>query len=143
MQNREKKLEQTIAKLEEEFDKSNLSDKQLTNLERQLAEQKSELETIIEFRTKGAILRSKTKWYNEGEKNTKYFLNLEKPHFKQGTINQVKISDNDFVTSDENILKECVSFYKNLYGARRTLCSPHERTDSLSMRMTESFATLK
>ena len=28
----------------------------------------SELETIIEHQTKGAILRSKFRWYNEGEK---------------------------------------------------------------------------
>ena len=39
---------------------------------------KAELEKIIELRTKGAILRSQIRWYNEGEKNTKYFLNLEK-----------------------------------------------------------------
>ena len=33
-----------------------------------------ELEKIIEYKTKGAILRSKCRWHNEGEKNTKYFL---------------------------------------------------------------------
>ena len=37
-----------------------------------------ELEVITEHRTKGAIVRSKSQWYNEGENNTKYFLNLEK-----------------------------------------------------------------
>ena len=42
----------------------------------------------MEYRTKGAILRSKSRWCNEGEKNTEYFLNLEKRHFKQGTISQ-------------------------------------------------------
>ena len=51
------------------------------------------LRRLLKSRTKGAILRSKTRWYNEGEKNTKYFLNLEKRHFKQGTISQVKIND--------------------------------------------------
>ena len=38
---------------------------------------KKELEYIIQWRTQGAILRCKARWYNEGEKNTKYFLNLE------------------------------------------------------------------
>ena len=31
------------------------------------------MEEIIEYRTKGAILRSKTQWYNEGEKNKNFF----------------------------------------------------------------------
>jgi len=44
---------------------------------------KRDLEKIIEHRTKGAILRSKSQRYNEGERNTKYFLNLEtERHFK-------------------------------------------------------------
>ena len=44
----------------------------------------------VEHQTKGAILRSKIVWYNEGGKNTKYFLDLEKRHFKQGTVSQLK-----------------------------------------------------
>ena len=68
---------------------------------------KRDLEKIIEFRTKGAIPRSKSQWYNEGEKNTKCFLNLESRHFKQGTISHLKINDNDFVTSDAAIFSEC------------------------------------
>ena len=65
-----------------------------------------------------AILRSKSQWYNKGEKNTKYFLNLEKRHFKQGTISQLKINDIDFVTFDKAILIECESFYKHLYTSK-------------------------
>ena len=55
-----------------------------------------ELEKIIEFRTKVAVLRSKTRWYNAGEKKTKYFLNLENRNFKQGTISQIKTNDHEF-----------------------------------------------
>ena len=69
---------------------------------------KEELEKIIEYRTKGAILRSKSRWHNEGEKNAKYFLNLEKRHLKQGTISQLKLSDGVFV----------ISFYKDLYASK-------------------------
>ena len=29
-----------------------------------------ELENIIEYKTKGAIIRSQSRWYNEGEKIT-------------------------------------------------------------------------
>ena len=66
--------------------------------------------------TQGPILRCKIKWYNEGEKNTKYFLNLEKRHFQLSTINQFK-NDHEFVTSDSKILAEYETFYKELYTA--------------------------
>ena len=102
---------------------------------------KLELENIIESRTKGAILRSKTKWYNKGEKNTKYFLNLEKRHFKQGTISQVKINDNEFVTSDEKILSECELFYKNLYTSKHKASNDHDTTLSFEHGTTMSFMT--
>ena len=87
-----------------------------------------ELEKIIEFRTKGAVLRSKTRWYNKGEKNTKYFLNLEKRHFKQGTISQIKTNYHEFVTSDKKILTECVSFYKDLYSSKSMTYEQNDAT---------------
>ena len=37
-----------------------------------------ELERINSYKTKEAIIRSKARCYNEGKKNSKYFLNLEK-----------------------------------------------------------------
>ena len=42
-------------------------------------------------------------WYNEGEKNTKYFLNLEKRHCKQATITQLKVSEDDSIFTDKEI----------------------------------------
>ena len=84
----------------------------------ELEKKRRELETIIEYQTKGAILRSKSQWYNEGEKNSKYFLNLEKRHCKQGTITQLKINDQDYIQSDRDILRECEDFYKNLYNSK-------------------------
>ena len=63
-------------------------------------------------------MRSKIRWYNEGEKNAKYFLNLEKRHFKQGTINGLKAKDGAHVSSDKEILKQCEIFYNSLYRSK-------------------------
>ena len=43
----------------------------------------------IEDQTTGAILRSNSRWCNEDQKNTKYFLNLENRRCKQATITQL------------------------------------------------------
>ena len=44
-------------------------------LELQLA--RARLRKITLLKTKGAILRSKARWHEEGERNTKYFFSLE------------------------------------------------------------------
>ena len=41
-------------------------------------EAKAELEQIYDYITEGIILRSRSTWYEKGEKSTKYFLTLEK-----------------------------------------------------------------
>ena len=115
---KEEELEKEIAMLEKRVDNACSNDPPVSQkVTEQIKILKDELEKIIEYRTKGAILRSKPRWYNEGEKNTKYFLNLEKRHFKQGTISQLKLSDGVFVISDKDILSECESFYKDLYAS--------------------------
>ena len=111
-------LEKEIAFLEEQRDNAILDDPLTQNTAERIKMLKEELEKIIEHRTKGAILRSKSKWYNEGEKNTKYFLSLEKRHFKQGTISQLKRNDNTLITSDNEILSECKLFYEHLYSSK-------------------------
>ena len=87
---KEEDLVKSIAVLEKQLDNGNSSEPPSQNVIEKLNTLKRDLEKIIEHRTKGAILRSKSQWYNEGEKNTKYFLNLENRHFKQGTISQLK-----------------------------------------------------
>ena len=86
-----------------------LSDTQKSLLQSKLDNLRSEMEEIIEYRTRGAMLRSRTRWHNEGEKNTKYFLNLEKRHYRQGTISRLKKNENDFATTNKEILNECES----------------------------------
>ena len=108
---REEMLEREIALLEKHLDNARNSNLSYHNVAERIFILKKELENF-EYRTKGAIIRSKSQWYNEGEKNSRYFLNLEKRHCKQGTISQFKINDTDFVTTDRDILSECTAFYK-------------------------------
>ena len=84
------------------------------------------MENIIQYKTKGAIIRSKARWYNEGEKNSIYFLNLENRHRKRKTITQIKTSNGPYATNDPDILKECNSFFCRLYASKKptvTTCS--------------------
>ena len=127
---REDILYKEITGLEKELDENTLlSDSQKLLLQSKLDNRKGEMEEIIEYRTKGAILRSRTRWHNEGEKNTKYFLNLEKRHYRQGTINRLKKSENDFATTDKEILHECEYFFKDIYSSKMKTDSIPAETD--------------
>ena len=97
---KEDEIERSIAALEKQLSQDNLNRNLKQKFWLDLETKKRELKAIIEHRTKGAIIRSKSLWYNEGEKNTKYFLNWEKKHCKQGTITQLKVNNDreDFVS---------------------------------------------
>ena len=75
---REVELEQAISKQELKMDNGDSSETENSELVEKLNVLKSELERIIELRTKGAILRSKIKWHNEGEKIRNISLTLKK-----------------------------------------------------------------
>ena len=68
------------------------------------------MEDVIRYQTEGAILRSKVKWYNEGERNTKYFHSLEKRHFTCNTIRNLKTEGNVRISKDTEILDEAKKF---------------------------------
>ena len=77
MKSQENRLENDIASLEKRLDENNLSETEKNQILDELAARKLQKEQISIHKTKGAIIRSKARWYNEGEKNTKYFLNFE------------------------------------------------------------------
>ena len=115
---KEEELEKTINALQNLVDSNRIGEKEKQSALNELEDKRIQLEKIVEYKTKGAILRAKCRWHNEGEKNTKYFLNLEKRHFKNGVINQLKIGENAFTTTNKEILKECESFYKKIYSSK-------------------------
>ena len=75
MKNEEANIESALAALEWRLEQG-VSNKDA--LEEQIRCKKNELETIIQYKTKGAIISSKARWYNEGEKNSKLFLEFRK-----------------------------------------------------------------
>ena len=126
---REEEIEKEINRLQCLIETSNMKEKDKEDTLNALDTKKSELEKIIEYRTKGSILRARCKWHNEGEKNTKYFLSLEKRHYNQGAISQLKLENETFVTTDKEILSECETFYNNLYSSNNG--SQNERADKV------------
>jgi hypothetical protein len=76
---------------------------------------KLEYELLYHHHMKGLIIRSKAKWYEEGEKCTKYFMNLEKRNVNRKIITNLVDNEGKKVTSDDDIIKMQMEFYQGLY----------------------------
>ena len=78
-------------------------------------ETKDELEQKIFERTKGVMFRSKAKWYEEGERNTKYFYSLEKAKYNAKTCYKIIDDKGQEITAPHQILDTQRQFYQSLY----------------------------
>ena len=66
-------------------------------------------------------MRSKAQCVEEGEKNTKYFLNVEKRNFNAKHIKTLILPNGQLESKPENILEEQEKFYKSLYASTVSL----------------------
>ena len=61
---------------------------------------KDKIEEIYEKKAEGVRIRSKCLWYEEGEKLSKFFLNLEKCRGTQSQIRKLTVNDHEIM--DQN-----------------------------------------
>ena len=69
-------------------------------------------------KTEGIIFRAKLQWVEQGEKNTKYFLNLEKQNYNLKYIKKLITNETTALIKPNEILEEERRFYRNLYSTR-------------------------
>ena len=81
------------------------------------------------------------RWYEEGEKSTKYFLNLEKSNRNKTSIKKLIKPDSEIeITGFNEIQKEIKSFYQSLYS-RKSLKKEKQCLDYLKDINTPKITT--
>ena len=76
------------------------------------------LEKWYDDYTEGIMIRSKSNWFEKGEKSTKFFLNLEKSNYLKNTIRNICVNKENpekFSKEPKEILDHVRSFYENLF----------------------------
>ena len=91
---------------------------------------KQELDIIQTSITRGAIIRAKQKWMEEGEKNSKLFLGLEKSRGNNDTITKLKIDNNKTLNKPIEILSHIKSYYQKLYTSNKKLTNIPEKLEA-------------
>ena len=69
-------------------------------------------------KTRGAILRSRTRWHEHGERNNKYFYSLEKRNYSRKSVTKLKLNDGSFTTNQFDILDQQKKFYETIYQSQ-------------------------
>jgi hypothetical protein len=92
------------------------NDEERRRLVNEKTEISSRINAIYVAKSKGAQVRARAQWVEDGEKNTKYFLGLEQKHQTNNTIVSVKDSHGHNVYEKDKILGTTSKFYEKLYG---------------------------
>ena len=103
-------LENKITELNAEYNRYK-SEEILSHLE----ETKTLFFKEMENKTKGAIIRSKCRYAELGEKNTNYFLSMEKRNFNKKVINKLLLDNGKEICKETEILEALKIFYEKLY----------------------------
>ena len=82
---------------------------------------KEDLNQLSLEKARRLIFRSKVRWAEEGEKNTKYFFALERAKSNAKTCLSLVKDDGTELDDFDSILKEQYLFYKDLYTADRNI----------------------
>ena len=80
----------------------------------------NEVNELVRIKTQGAIIRSRQQLYEEGEKNSRYFFNLEKRNSNLKSINRLELSNTSITEDPDAILNEMKMYYQKLYRKTTT-----------------------
>ena len=107
---------------------------------------KLELDEIAMRKTRGAIIRSRARWYELGEKCNKYFFNLEKRSYEKRHISKLKISEGITAEDPKIILDGMKNFYNQLYSSQNqpsvTCSSTFLQHESLLVKLDDEKQSL-
>ena len=117
LRNEEKALQEELQELDGKICNKDAFDQE--TLEKYEAA-KDKLKRIHDTRGKEAIFRSKTKWFEQGEKPTKYFFNLEKNNYEKKLIREVKLENDEVISNFVQVNKEIENFYSKMYTSKIT-----------------------
>lgn len=92
------------------------------------------LDEMYRQKAKGAFIRSRSKWLEEGEQNSRYFFSLEKYRSTNNSIRKLNV--NGAITEDHRIISEfCSKFYKDLYSSQYSPTASNNFFNSLSVKI--------
>ena len=110
-----KEIEKELNELEEKRDEQ---DQNRAEIDEKTERLQIELKNEYDVKVKGTLTRAKIRWLKDGEKNSKYFIGLEKRNYLNKTISCLVNKNGQTVTNINDILEEEKMFYSDLYARK-------------------------
>lgn len=89
----EQELDKKLKATQTLLDKADKGSEEETQASVELNRIKAEMEVLDNYKVEGTILRSRTRWFGQEEKNNAYFLNLESRNKIRKTMNKLERED--------------------------------------------------
>ena len=92
-----------------------------------------DLQELLDERVQSLIFRSQVRWYEGGERSTKYFFNLEKRNYNAKTCSKLLLENGSIIEDDPLILAEQRKFYETLYSKDPAVSFKLENTTEICL----------
>lgn len=90
---------------------------------------KLKIELVEQCKARAAQVRARAKWVEQGEKNTKYFLNLEKARANAKIMDSIQCESGEVITDQREILNAQKNYYADLYRKKVNVENMDEKVD--------------
>ena len=104
-------LSEKIYEMQYQVAKEQMNDAQKIKI---LESSVAELDALLQEKAKETIFRTKSNWYELGEKSNKFFLNMEKRRYNVRLCSKIITEDGE-ITDAKEVQKAQFLFYKQLY----------------------------
>ncbi len=113
-------VQKELDKLHVKIESDRFEREELETLLKTKSELESKLDIMYREKARGAQIRARAKWVQEGEKSSKYFMRLENQRQGENVINGLYDIHGNVITDSSNILDEIVLFYSDLYTSKHS-----------------------
>ena len=93
----------------------------------------SQYQEELSGKTQSIIFRSKIRWYEQGEKNSKYFYGLEKLNYNNKVMRAIILADKTITRDQKKILLEQHKFYRKLCTTDKKVIFTYENETEIKV----------
>ena len=112
---KEIELQEEIQKLDQQICDNQYFNQNLLN-KYELA--KKELKEMYNSKGEEAMFRSKARWFEKGEKPTKYFFNLEKRNYDRRIVKELKDENDQILTNFKEVNKRIEDHFSKILSSK-------------------------
>lgn len=132
-------LETKLKNLDERLQKESSIEAQ-NFLKRNIQRTDEFLQDEYEAKAISAKFRSKCRWYNEAERSSRYFFQLERSNYNAKTIHKLQLENGTILEDPKSILKEEFHFYRKLFKDDNKKTRPFNYVNNTRAKLSETQA---